>query len=98
MLWFTPEEKLEVTAPIEKQVVRAVAMHENLLSDAAREKVSQLLGEQWGPPAIRQIIRDEIDDAVAQSRWPDVDELIDTYQWCCRHLPFGVDRRTQQRP
>jgi len=80
-------------APKQTQVVQAVAAHERLSSDIATTKVERLLEESWGPPAIRQMIRDEIDVAVAHGRWPDVDELLDTYQWCCLHLPFGMDRR-----
>ena len=82
--------------PKQLQLVEAVAAHECLPQDAAREKVARMLGESWGPPAIRQMIRDEIDQAAAQSRWPEVDDLLDTYQWCCRHLPFGTDRRVNR--
>lgn len=84
--------------PRETRMVRAVAAHERLTSSVATEKVASLLGESWGPPAIRQMIRDEIDTAVSESRWPDVDALLDTYQWCCLSLPFGTDRRDSAVP
>jgi len=82
--------------PKEPQLVEAVATHEHLPAEAARDKVARMLGESWGPPAIRQMIRDEIDEAMAASRWPEVDDLLDTYQWCCRHLPFGTERRVRR--
>ena len=83
--------------PCRDHLVTAVAVHENLTPSVASHKVATLLGESWGPPAIRQMIQDEIDRAATTGRWPNIDDLIDTYQWCCENLPTGYDRRTQPR-
>jgi hypothetical protein len=82
--------------PRQDELVDIVAAHEHITPCIALEKVAVLLHENWGPPAVRQMIRDEIDDAAAASRWPDVDGLLDTYQWCCRNLPYGNDRRQRR--
>ena len=84
--------------PCGDHLVTAVAVHEKLTPVVARHKVAAMLGESWGPPAIRQMIQDEIDRAANSGRWPNIDSLIDTYQWCCENLPAGSDRRTLPRP
>ena len=83
--------------PYREELVTAVAFHENLTPVVARHKVAAMLGESWGPPAIRQMIQDEIDRAANNGRWPNIDSLLDTYQWCCENLPSGDDRRLKTR-
>ncbi|MEI8396005.1 MAG: hypothetical protein WCF85_14795 [Rhodospirillaceae bacterium] len=83
--------------PDREDIIRTVAAHERLPAPAAQEKLAGLLEQPWGTPAIRQMIRDEIDHAVANSRWPEVEALLDSYQWCCGNLPKGVDRRKSVR-
>ncbi|MEI7608811.1 MAG: hypothetical protein WCJ64_15645 [Rhodospirillaceae bacterium] len=95
-MWW--DSKLEAgEMPCRDHLVTAVALHENLTPSVAGRKVAALLGESWGPPAIRQMIQDEIDRAATSGRWPNIEDLIDTYQWCCDNLPTGYDRRTQPR-
>ncbi len=95
-MWW--ETKIQVgKMPCRSDLVAVVACHENLSPSSAHRKVTTLLEERWGPPAIRQMIQDEIDHAAVTGRWPNVDGLIDTYQWCCENLPVGDDRRLQPR-
>jgi len=92
-----PPDRRLGEVPCQNELVTAVAIHENLTPTVARHKVAAMLGESWGPPAIRQMIQDEIDRAATSGRWPNIEGLIDTYQWCCDNLPTGNDRRTQPR-
>ena len=102
-MWWAPRnehnggEHTVSELPCREELVSAVAAHEKLTPSVARQKVAALLGQSWGPPAIRQMIQDEIDRAATSGRWPNIDDLIDTYQWCCDNLPTGNDRRTQAR-
>ena len=83
--------------PCQEELITAVAAHEKLTPVVARHKVGAILSESWGPPAIRQMIQDEIDEAATSGRWPNIDSLLDTYQWCCDNLPTGIDRRLMPR-
>jgi hypothetical protein len=82
---------------IEPDEIDAVAEHERLPFIIAMEKGSWMLEQSWGPPAIRQIIRDDVAVATAHGAWRHVDDLLMTYQLTDHRLPAGNDRRRDHR-
>ncbi|MEI6557807.1 MAG: hypothetical protein WCO00_05315 [Rhodospirillaceae bacterium] len=77
--------------------IAAVAEHEKLPYIVAVEKGAWMMEQAWGPPALRQIIQDDLSTAVAHGSWQHVNELTATYREACQHLPAGVDRRHYPR-
>ena len=77
--------------------IAAVAEHEKVPFIVAVEKGAWMMEHSWGPPAIRQIIRDDLSTAAAHGSWTHVNELTAVYQEACHHLPEGIDRRTISR-
>jgi hypothetical protein len=84
-------------AGIEPDEIDAVAEHERLPFIVAMEKGSWMLEQSWGPPAIRQMIQDDVAAAAAHGAWRHVDELMVTYHVTCHRLPEGQDRRRDSR-
>jgi len=82
---------------VEPDEIEAVAEHEKVPYIVALEKGSWLLEHSWGPPAIRQIIKDDLSIAAAHGSWRHVDELMVTYHHACHRLPVGIDRRRDTR-
>ncbi|MEI8394338.1 MAG: hypothetical protein WCF85_06345 [Rhodospirillaceae bacterium] len=77
--------------------IDAVAEHDHISFTVAMEKEWWMLEQNWGPPAVRQIIRDDIEDATMHARYNHVDELMITYKHACQRLPSGADRRHELR-
>ena len=82
---------------IEPDEIAAVAEHEHLPFVVALEKGSWMLDHSWGPPAIRQMIRDDLEDAATHGKMIHLHELQATYHGCCQRLPAGTDRRHDVR-
>ena len=82
---------------VEPGEVDAVVEHESLPYMVALEKGAWMLEQSWGPPALRQIIRDDLDEAVSHGRLRHVDELMLTYRQACQRLPEGTERRRETR-
>ena len=77
--------------------IDAVAEHEHLPFTVAMEKEWWMLEHSWGPPAVRQIIRDDIEEATMHSRYHHADQLLQTYHHVMGRLPEGVERRHDLR-
>lgn len=81
---------------LDRAEVDAIADHEGLVPIVALGKAVSMLAEPYGPVAIRQMILDDIEDALARGKT----ELAVYYTWlyrrsCVRH-PGGLDRRQMQ--
>lgn len=87
----------EGLAGVDPDEIEAVAEHEKVPYIVALEKGSWLLEQTWGPPAIRQIIKDDLSTAAEHGSWRHVDELMATYDHTSHRLPIGIDRRRDTR-
>lgn len=83
----------EGLAGVDPDEIAAVAEHEKLPYIVALEKGTWILEHSWGPPAIRQIIKDDMSVAAEHGSWKHVDELMITYSRTDVRLPEGMDRR-----
>jgi hypothetical protein len=81
----------------EPEEIDAVVEHEGLPFLVALEKGAWMLDHSWGPPAIRQMIRDDIEDAAEKGKTKHLQELQVIYVACSQRLPEGTDRRGASR-
>jgi hypothetical protein len=82
---------------VEPGEIEAVAEHEGLTFVVALEKGAWLLEHSWGPPALRQMIRDDLEDAAHRGAINRRDDLRAVYLHACERLPAGNDRRHGER-
>ncbi len=79
------------------QEIDAIAEHEHLPAMVALEKAAGILDQSWGAPALRQMIRDNIDRARANNRREHAISLEVVYRRACVKHPGGIDRRERSR-
>ena len=73
--------------------IEAISRHEGLSFMVALEKGSSLLDNPWGAPAIRQMLRDNLSEAMRRNQSGHCLHLTEVYaRFHARH-PGGVDRR-----
>lgn len=74
-----------------------IAHHEHLPDIIAVEKGHTILSKEWGNPALRQMVLDELAAAMQAGRHKSAVELMALLRECCEKHPGGVDRRQAQR-
>lgn len=74
-----------------------IAHHEHLPDIVAAEKGYALLQKEWGNPALRQMMLDEISAALREGRKQAALDLLSQLRECCEKHPGGVDRRRNMR-
>ncbi len=75
-----------------------IAKHEHLPDIVAVEKGYAFLQKEWGNPALRQMVMDELTDAMQHGQREAALKLIEILRDCCEKHPGGFDRRTDHRP
>ncbi|EKV32587.1 hypothetical protein C882_2666 [Caenispirillum salinarum AK4] len=74
-----------------------IAHHEHLPDIVAVEKGYAFLQKEWGNPALRQMMLDEVSAALRDGRKQAALELLAQLRDCCEKHPGGRDRRLQHR-
>lgn len=82
---------------LDPREIDAIAEHERIPFIVALEKGATFLYEPWGPPAIRQMVLDDLRKAAEAGRIGHITELQETYRCACRLHPGGIDRRHDAR-
>ena len=73
--------------------IEEISRHERLGFVPAMAKGHNLLNQPWGPPAIRQILRDNMAAALRAPHVERCGRAMETYQGFQARHPGGVDRR-----
>lgn len=74
-----------------------IAHHEHLPDIVAAEKGHALLQKEWGNPALRQMMLDEISAALREGARDRALKLMVQLRECCAMHPGGQDRRRRAR-
>lgn len=74
-----------------------IARHEHLPDIVAAEKGHAFLRAEWGNPALRQMLVDQIAAAIRQGDRETALSLMTQLRECCERHPGGVDRRRRDR-
>lgn len=74
----------------------AIAHHEHLPDIVALEKVQMFLQQDWGPPAVRQMILDEVRGGLEDGDCKRTVEALKLLEKAVRTHPGGHDRRLQR--
>lgn len=77
--------------------VLAIAHHEHLPEIVALEKAHAFLKEQWGAPAVRQMVMDEVRRCAHGGDCSEAAEALALLAKTFKAHPGGVDRR-EKRP
>lgn len=75
-----------------------IARHEHLPDIVAVEKGYTFLQKDWGNPALRQMIKDQLVEAMRRNRRDEAMALMALLGDCAEKHPGGVDRRAAHRP
>jgi hypothetical protein len=73
--------------------IEEISRHERLGFVPAMAKRHSLLNQPWGPPAIRQILRDNLTAAMRNPHTEQCGRVIETYHAFEARHPGGIDRR-----
>lgn len=74
-----------------------IAHHEHLPDIVAVEKGYAILQKEWGNPALRQMVLDELTDAMQHGQREAALKLMETLRECAEKHPGGFDRRAAMR-
>jgi hypothetical protein len=77
--------------------IDAIAQHEKMHPMVALEKAHTFLQEKWGPVAIRQMVKDELQKAIDAQNYEDAKRYMKLFALSCELHQGGVERR-QHRP
>lgn len=77
--------------------LKVIAHHEHLPDIVAVEKGFAFLQKEWGNPALRQMVMDELAEAMQHGEREAALRLVDLLRECCEKHPGGFDRRTGMR-
>ena len=73
--------------------IEEISRHEHLGFVPAIAKAHNLLNQPWGPPAIRQILHDNLNAALRTQQIERCGRAMETYQSFQARHPGGTDRR-----
>jgi hypothetical protein len=73
--------------------IEEISRHEHLGFVSAIAKGHDLLNQPWGPPAIRQILHDNLTAAQGTHQAERCDRTMETYESFQARHPGGIDRR-----
>ena len=73
--------------------IEEISHHERLGFVPAMVKGHSLLSQPWGPPAISQILRDNLTAALRTQQVERCGRAMETYQSFQARHPDGIDRR-----
>lgn len=83
-------------ADMDADELLAIARHEHLPDIVALEKAATFLQEDWGAPAVRQMVMEEVERRIAHgdaANHAALQDALATLQKCFELHPGGHDRR-----
>lgn len=84
-------------AGLTEREVEVIARHEHVPDIVALEKAVAFLEQEWGPPALRQMVLDELLHCLACGDRKKVNEAQEVLEEMFRAHPGGRDRRQTSR-
>jgi len=76
--------------------IEEICRHERLGFMSAMAKGRNLLDQPWGEPAIRQILHDNLAEAMKTRHAAQCGKTMETYQDFQARHPGGIDRRQRR--